>query len=68
MFSLADINFYSHCGAMVERMFPDLDVANRAPNMVKWRARVTAIPGMAKALAGPDKTDPRLRTFSGHVR
>ncbi|MEZ5893305.1 MAG: glutathione S-transferase family protein [Parvularculaceae bacterium] len=68
MFSLADINFYAHCGMSAERLFPEMNVAQRAPNMVKWRDRVTALPGVAKALAGPDKTDPRLRTLSGHVR
>ncbi len=68
MFSLADINFYSHCGMMIERLFPDLDARTRAPHMIEWRDRVTALPGVAKALAGPDKTDPRLRTFTGEAR
>lgn len=68
MFSLADVNFYSHCGMFVERMFPELDVAKTAPRMVAWRDRIRKIPGVAKALAGPDKTDPRLRTWTGEAR
>lgn len=67
-FTLADINFYSHCGMMVERMFPDLDIAQRAPRLVEWRDRMTARDGVAAALAMPDHTNPALRTFTGHAR
>jgi len=68
MFTLADINFYCHCGMMVERMFPEMDIAGRAPNLVDWRDRVTARPGVAAALEMPDRTAPGLRTWTGHVR
>jgi glutathione S-transferase len=68
MFTLADINFYAHCGMMVERMFPELDIATRAPRLVGWRDRVTARPGVAAALGMPDHTAPGLRTWTGHVR
>ena len=27
-YTLADINFYSHCGMMVERMFPEMEIAD----------------------------------------
>jgi len=67
-FTLADINFYSHCGMMIERMFPDLDIARRAPRLVEWRDRMTARDGVASALAMPDHTNPALRTFTGHAR
>ncbi len=67
-YTLADINFYSHCGMMIERMFPEMDVANRAPALVAWRDRMTARPGVKKALEMPDHTNPALRTFTGHVR
>ena len=67
-YTLADINFYSHCGMMVERMFPAMDIAKRAPRLVEWRDRVTARPAMAQALAMPDHTQPGLRTWSGHVQ
>jgi glutathione S-transferase len=67
-YSLADINFYSHCGAMVERMFPDLAIATRCPRLIDWRDRVTARPAVEKALAMPDHTMPGLRTWSGHVQ
>ena len=67
-YTLADINFYSHCGMMVERMFPEMELAKRAPRLVEWRDRVTARPGMAAALNSEDRTAPGLRTWSGHVR
>ena len=66
-FTLADINFYSHCGMMVERMFPEMDIATCAPRLIEWRNRVTARPAVADALAMPDHTNPALRTWSGHV-
>jgi glutathione S-transferase len=68
MFTLADINFYSHCGMMVERMFPELEVATRYPRLVDWRERVTARPGVHAALKGEDRTAPGLRTWTGHAR
>jgi glutathione S-transferase len=65
MFTLADINFYCHCGMMVERMFPEMTIG---PRLIEWRDRMTARPGVADALAMPDHTNPALRTWSGHVR
>jgi glutathione S-transferase len=67
-YTLADINFYSHCGMMVERMFPDMAIATRCPRLIEWRDRVTARPAMRQALDMPDHTEPGLRTWSGHVR
>ncbi len=67
-YTLADINFYSMCGMMVERMFPELQIAKRCPRLIDWRERVTARPAMATALAQEDRTEPGLRTWSGHVR
>jgi len=64
-YTLADINFYSHCGMMVDRMFPDLEVDRRFPRLVDWRERVTARPATKEALAMPDHTAPGLRTWSG---
>jgi glutathione S-transferase len=65
MFTLADVNFYAHCGMMVERMFPDL---KPGPRLIDWRDRTTARPGVAAALEMPDHTNPALRTFTGHVQ
>jgi glutathione S-transferase len=65
MYTLADINFYCHCGMMVERMFPEMTIG---PRLVEWRDRMTARPKVAEALAMPDHTNPALRTWSGHVR
>jgi glutathione S-transferase len=67
MYTLADINFFSHCGMYVDRMFPEMDVAKRAPRMVDWRERMLARPGVQEALAMPDHTNPALRTFTGEV-
>ncbi len=67
-FTLADINFFSHCGMMVQRMFPEMKIETRAPRLVDWRERMRARPGVQAALAMPDKTNPALRTFTGHVR
>lgn len=67
-FTLCDINFFCHCGMMVERMFPEMDISGRAPNVVEWRERMLARPKIAEAMAMPDHTNPALRTWSGHVR
>jgi glutathione S-transferase len=68
MFTTADANFYSMCGMMVERMFPEMKIASRCPRLVDWRERMTARPGVKAALEMPDHTAPGLRTFTGHVR
>jgi glutathione S-transferase len=67
-YTLADINFYSMCGMMVERMFPEMEIGKRCPRLVEWRERMTARPAVAKALAGENRTDPKLRTFTGDAR
>ena len=67
-YTLADINFYSYCGMMVERMFPELNIGTRCPRLVAWRERMTARPAVARALAGEDRTAPGLRTWTGHAR
>jgi glutathione S-transferase len=67
-YTLADINFYSMCGMMVERMFPELEIAKRCPRLVEWREKMTARAAVATALAQEDRTAPGLRTWSGHAR
>jgi glutathione S-transferase len=67
-YTLADINFFAHCGMALQRLFPEMGVEKRAPRLVEWVERVRARPGVAAALAMPDRTNPALRTFSGHVR
>jgi len=64
-YSTADINFFSHCGMMVERMFPEMEVAKHYPRLVDWRERVKARPAVQEALASEDRTAPGLRTWSG---
>lgn len=68
MYTLADINFYSYCGMSVRRLFPEMQVEQRAPRMMEWLARMNARPGVIAALAMPDKTNPALRTFTGEAR
>ena len=67
-YTLADINFYSMCGMMVERMFPEMAVGKRCPRLVAWREKMTARPAVARALAGENRTAPELRTFTGEAR
>jgi glutathione S-transferase len=67
MFTLADINFFSHCGAMVARMFPAIGSPEQAPRLADWAERVRARPGVAAALSMPDHTNPALRTFTGEA-
>jgi glutathione S-transferase len=67
-YTLADINFYSLCGMMVERMFPELEIAKRCPRLAAWRDKMTARRAVGKALAGEDRTAPGLRTWTGHAR
>jgi glutathione S-transferase len=56
------------CGMMVERMFPELEVAQNYPRLIDWRERMTARPGVKASLEMPDHTNPALRTWTGHVR
>ena len=67
-YTLADINFYSHCGMMVERMFPELEIAKRCPRLVARREKLAARPAVGKALSSEDRTAPGLRTWTGHAR
>ena len=50
---------------MVERMFPEKDVARNYPRLVGWRERMAERPAVAEALKGEDRTQPGLRTWSG---
>ena len=64
-YTLADINFFAHCGAMVDRMFPELNVDATYPKLAAWRETVKARPAVKEALASEDRTAPGLRTWSG---
>lgn len=67
-YTLADINFFSICGMALQRLFPEMMVEKRAPRLVEWVARVNERPGVKAALAMPNHTDPKLRTFTGEAR
>ena len=64
-YTLADINFYSHCGMLVERMFPEMESRKRCPRLVEWREKMTARPAVARALAGEDRTAPGFAHLDG---
>jgi len=64
-YTLADINFYSHCGLMVNRMFPEMKVDETYPCLVAWREAISERPAVKEALASEDRTAPGLRTWSG---
>jgi glutathione S-transferase len=66
-YTLADINFFSHCGMYVSRMFPDITDDRKHPRLSEWRDRVAQRAGVKEALAMPDHTNPALRTFTGEV-
>ena len=57
-YTLADINFYAHCGMSVNRMFPQFDVDSRYPNLVRWRESLSDRPAVQAALASEDRTQP----------
>ena len=67
-YSLADGNFYSMCGMMIARMFPEIGSEKRCPRLLEWVARMNERPGVKKALAMPNRTNPALRTFTGEAR
>jgi glutathione S-transferase len=66
-YTLADINFFAHCGFYVSRMFPDLTDDRKHPRLSQWRERIAQRAGVKAALAMPDHTNPALRTFTGEV-
>lgn len=66
-YTLADINFFAIGGMALERLFPQMQVASRAPHLTRWVARMIERPGVKAAFAMPDRTNPALRTFSGEV-
>jgi glutathione S-transferase len=52
----------------VNRMFPQFDVDNRFPNLVRWRESISDRPAVQAALASEDRTQPGLRTWGGDGR
>ena len=68
MYTLADINFFSHLGLYLTRMFPEIGTAQRCPHLLAWIERIKVRPAVQAALAMPDKTNPALRTFTGEVK
>ena len=67
-YTLADINFFSHLGLNLQRMFPQIGTAERCPRLLGWVERIKSRVGVQQALAMPDRTNPALRTFTGEAR
>jgi glutathione S-transferase len=67
-YTLADINFFAIGGMALERLFPQMNVSARAPQLTKWVARMNARPAVMAALSMPNRTAPALRTFTGEAR
>jgi glutathione S-transferase len=68
MYTLADGNMYSMLGMALERMFPEIGNRTRCPRLLDYTARTAERPGVKKALAMPNRTNPALRTFTGEAR
>jgi glutathione S-transferase len=66
-YTLADINFFAIGGMALERLFPQMNVGTRAPQLTKWAARMFARPAVKAAFAMPNRTNPALRTFTGEA-
>lgn len=67
-YTLADVNLFAVCGMALARLFPELQLPQRAPRLTEWVSRINARAGVKAALAMPDRTNPALRTFSGEAR
>lgn len=67
-YTTAGIDFHSTCGMMVERIFPEMEVAKRYPRLVAWREAMNARPMVRRVLAGEDRTAPGLHTWTGHAK
>jgi glutathione S-transferase len=68
LYTLADVNFFAVCGMALQRMFPEMQLEQRAPRLTDWVARIRERPGVKAAFAMPDRTNPALRTFTGEAR
>lgn len=67
MYTLADINFFAIGGMALDRLFPTMNVGQRAPHLVQWVARMNARPAVQAAFAMPNRTHPAFRTFTGEA-
>ena len=52
----------------LDRLFPQLNVGTRAPQLSKWVARMYERPAVKAAFAMPNRTNPAFRTFTGEAR
>jgi glutathione S-transferase len=66
-YTLADINFFAIGGMALERLFPQLNIAVRAPQLRKWVTRMHERPAVKAAFAMPNRTNPAFRTFTGEA-
>jgi glutathione S-transferase len=68
MYTLADINLFSICGMAVARLFPEKQLATRAPCFTDWVRRIYERPAVKAAFGVPNRTDPAQRPFTGEAR
>ena len=68
MYTLADVNLFAHCGNSLGRLFPHIGTRAICPRLLDWAQRIRERPGVVAALRMEDRTDPRLRTFTGEAR
>jgi glutathione S-transferase len=68
MYTHADGNMFSMLGFALDRMFPEIGNDKRCPRFLEYTARTRDRPGVQKALAMPNQTNPALRTFTGEAR
>jgi glutathione S-transferase len=66
-YTLADINFFAIGGMALDRLFPEMKVGTRAPQLTRWVARMFERPAVKAAFAMPNRTNPALRTFTGEA-
>ena len=68
LYTLADINFFAIGGVALDRLFPELKIATRAPRVADWVGRMNERPAVKAAFAMPNRTNPAFRTFTGEAR
>jgi len=66
-YTLADINFFAIGGMALDRLFPQLNIKVRAPQLTRWVTRMNERLAVKAAFAMPNRTIPAFRTFTGEA-
>jgi glutathione S-transferase len=67
-YMLADSDFCSMYGMMMERVLPELLGAGRCPPLASWRERTRSRPVVDPAVLGVGRSTAALRTLTGNAR